>query len=104
MRIEGVLVDLEIRGRTVQLMPDGPEFTAFVESWTPEAGQRMLADEMRAGSRISILRTADGLHVAEIVPGVSFRDVQNERLYRVTETHDDPASVMVRFICELSPT
>jgi methanogenic corrinoid protein MtbC1 len=101
MRTEGFRANLETRGLLVRLSVSGPIVGALYDDGSSFGGQYVAANEIRVGGTLSILR--EDLVTAGLA-GTTIGDVWLETTggvsHRVTEKHDNPIDIAVKFTVE----
>lgn len=87
-----------VRGVTVSLFPNGPEFTALVQPIVPTPEQYALSQEVRSASKVFILRADIG--AAKIGIGSVLVNQDSGESYRITMIEDNSIDVRIAYVCE----
>lgn len=102
-RREGFIASLSVRGRQVNLLPNGPVVWALVETATPEAGEWAVSNEERNAARLKILVDAfTPTQFAALTPTSIFQDVLTGATYRAYKSDSQPVDIAITFTVETS--
>lgn len=89
-----------MRGVTISLYPDGPQFVALVQPVSPEPAEYAISKETRTYSKVFILRSEIGS--TKIGIGSIFVRPGGTAQYRVARIDDNDIDVRIGYHCETS--